>query len=420
MRFLRLSMRVAAVLLVLIPVVAAIALFLAFDRRPTIDRAAEFTPDTIARAKRILDANDPRELRAGTVRTITVTPADADLAVNYLMHRYTNGSGQVTFENGRAHVTLSAHPRGLPSSVFVNLAAILRDGTPYPIIERVRVGSLPVPAGLAEWLLARFFARVFNGTDINRFETVVQNVTFGTSGIAMRYEWHADLAETLRTALVTPDNEERLRVYHQRLVHVSESLAPGSISLVDVLSPVFGLAAERSKQSDPVLENRAAILVLSAYVNGQSLSAVVPSARRWPTARRHRVTLNGRDDFPKHFIISAALAANTGGPFADAVGLYKEVADSRGGSGFSFNDIAADRAGSRLGELAERPDLAHRLQQRLSEKLTERSVMPETNDLPEFMSEAEFTRRYGGVGAPSYNAMTADIERRVGALTAFH
>ena len=156
--------------------------------------------------------------------------------------------------------------------------------------------------------------------------------------------------------------------------------------------------------------------MLTFYVDGRSLAEIVPEARSWPRASRRTVTLNRRDDFPKHFIISAALSANTGGPFADAVGIYKEVADSRGGSGFSFNDIAADRAGSRLGELAEAPQSARALQARLGVPLTERVLMPETSDLPEFMPEPEFKRRFGGVGAPAYARMMADIEARIAAL----
>ena len=115
-------------------------------------------------------------------------------------------------------------------------------------------------------------------------------------------------------------------------------------------------------------------------------------------------------------MISAALSANTGGPFADAVGIYKEVADARGGSGFSFNDIAADRAGSRLGELAEGRESARGLQARLGVPLKERVFMPDTSDLAESMSEPDFTQRFGGVGAPQYLRMMADIERRIAAL----
>jgi hypothetical protein len=129
------------------------------------------------------------------------------------------------------------------------------------------------------------------------------------------------------------------------------------------------------------------------------------------------VTLSGRGDFPKHFIVSAALAAYAGEPLADAIGVYKEVADSRGGSGFSFNDIAADRAGSRFGTLAAAsPASARKLQDRLGAQVRESDIMPATYDLPEFMPEPEFLRRFGGVDAPAYRQMMAEIERRVDAL----
>jgi hypothetical protein len=43
-------------------------------------------------------------------------------------------------------------------------------------------------------------------------------------------------------------------------------------------------------------------------------------------------------------------------------------------------------------------------------------LMPETGDLPEFMPEPEFKRRFGGVGAPEYARMMAEIEARIAAL----
>ena len=67
--------------------------------------------------------------------------------------------------------------------------------------------------------------------------------------------------------------------------------------------------------------------------------------------RRVELTLNGRHDSAQHFVISAALAAWAGEPVAEAIGLYKELDDARRGSGFSFADLAADRAGTRFGEL---------------------------------------------------------------------
>ena len=235
----------------------------------------------------------------------------------------------------------------------------------------------------------------------------------------MTYEWQADLPNKLRTALLPAEERARLRAYQERLASVSHSLKAKDISLTELLAPLFMLAADRSTDGDAVAENRAAIFLLTLYVSGQSLETILPDAKSWPQPEIRRALLNRRDDFPKHFIISAALAARAGGPLADAVGVYKEIEDSRGGSGFSFNDIAADRAGTRFGEYAADPASARRLQQRMRARIKEKDLMPTTEDLPEFMPEREFQRRFGGVDAPPYKKIMTDIERRVAALSLY-
>ena len=90
------------------------------------------------------------------------------------------------------------------------------------------------------------------------------------------------------------------------------------------------------------------------------------------------------------------------------------MADARQGSGFSFADLAADRAGTRLGLLALRDPQG--FQARLAQGLEEADLLPDVSDLPEFMPEAEFKRRFGGVGAPAYQAMLREIEARLDRL----
>jgi hypothetical protein len=416
MRVFRFLIRLALLAVFLVPACGVVAACAAFDDRPAVERAAEFTPDHIERAKRILAANDPRRLKTGALRTVAVTAGDADLALNYLTQRYADGGAEARFSSGRLHITATGRVSALPSRPYINVAVDLVDGSPLPAIERCRVGQLPLPAWLAEAVLGRLAGTVWSGGDLAVLRNAVKKVEFAERGARLTYQWDEDLVDTVRAALVPAEARERLRVYQQALADATRKLPPGRVSLAELLPPVFEVAAERGATSDPVVENRAAILVLTFYVDGRSLAEIVPEARSWPPAPRRAVTLNRRGDFPKHFMISAALSANTGGPFADAVGVYKEVADSRGGSGFSFNDIAADRAGSRLGQLAEGRESARRLQTRLSAPLTERVLMPVTSDLPEYMSETEFKRRFGGVGAPAYARMMADIDARIAAL----
>lgn len=111
------------------------------------------------------------------------------------------------------------------------------------------------------------------------------------------------------------------------------------------------------------------------------------------------------------------LAATAGSPLSDAVGLYKELDDSRGGSGFSFNDLAANRSGTRFGEMAAASlGGAARLYRQADRSLREPDFFPDVGELPEYMNEMEFKRRYGGIGQPAYLKVLGEIERRIAAL----
>jgi hypothetical protein len=235
----------------------------------------------------------------------------------------------------------------------------------------------------------------------------------GDGRLTVTYQWSDAVAERARAVLVTADDQARLRVYHDRLVEVV-ARAPNKVSLATLMPPLFLLALDRGASGDIVRETRAAIIVLAFYANGKGLAEIVSAARRWPQPARRTVTLAGRDDFPKHFLISAAIAAESGTPLADVIGVYKEIDDSRGGSGFSFNDIGADRAGTRFGEVASQsPERARKLARAVAAGVNESDFMPDVSDLPEFMQDAEFQRRYGGVGGAGYNRMMATIEARV-------
>ncbi|MDO9238672.1 MAG: hypothetical protein Q7U30_01550 [Methylicorpusculum sp.] len=182
------------------------------------------------------------------------------------------------------------------------------------------------------------------------------------------------------------------------------------------MQPLFSEAKERSQNGEAVKENRAVILVLAFYANQKNLSKLISQSKTWSRPNWRSVKLQNREDLTKHYLVSALLAAYAGTPLADAVGLYKEIEDSKGGSGFSFIDIAADRAGTLMGELAVAGEQQARQVQSLLATGAESDIMPKTSDLPEFISEAEFMRRYGGTQGKAYQQMMNEIERRILAL----
>ena len=101
MRFL---LKLILLLIFLLPLAIAFAIYLAIDGHPTIDRAAAITPASVERAKRILDNNDPRKLKSGETRTVATSAADLDLAANYLAQQFGRGSARVDLRSEERRV----------------------------------------------------------------------------------------------------------------------------------------------------------------------------------------------------------------------------------------------------------------------------------------------------------------------------
>jgi hypothetical protein len=403
-----------------VPLVVATALLLAVDRHPIVNRTAEITPESIGRAKRIFDANDPRRLRTGARRTISLSQRDLDSAANYLAKQYANGSARIALEGNDARLIASLPVPKTPVRLYINIDAVFTEAAPLPKFQRLQLGRLPVPEWIADWVLKRAVIQAIGNEAFHAGTAAIKQVDLSDGRLSVTYEWHVQLEENLRVAFLSPDERERIEIYQRHLSEITRSDSLGNISLTELLSALFKLAQKRSDTHDPLAENRAAILVLTFYINQKELETLLPAAKQWPRPLARTVTIKGRHDFPQHFMTSAALAAKAGGPFSDAVGLYKEVIDSRRGSGFSFGDIAADRAGTRFGEKAvASADSARALQRRVAAGMNESDIIPMTEDLPESMNEAEFRRRFGDVDGAAYRQMMNEIEQRLAALALY-
>ena len=191
-----------------------------------------------------------------------------------------------------------------------------------------------------------------------------------------------------------------------------------------VLRASFELARARSAASDPAAENQAAILALAGLLGHHDVFTISglerPDDHEVIRDDYARVRLRGRDDWRKHFLVSAALTQVSNTVMSDAAGLLKEELDAGGGSGFSFSDLLMDRAGTLFGEVAVRDARSARaLQALLIEAYDVDHIAPPAADLPENLDDAALQRLYGGVGGPGYRALVEEIERRVRAARAY-
>lgn len=381
---------------------------LATDKKPLIERSEAISPNAVAQAKHLLATNDPRQQQRGEVRTIVVPASLLDEGVNYLAGRYLRGRGTLRLQHDGAQIALTI---ALPAHRFLNLHALVAPAKGMPQLTGVQLGSLPIPTPLVEFGLAHALAAYGYEKEWELVSQTLRQLAFDVPGstVSLTYAWEPGILDRARAAALPETDIKRLREAQLSLTALLAHRALGTqISLAEVLAATIPVSG------DAALRGRAMLLVLASQLAEKDLAAVVPAARNWPRLRWVNITLAGRHDLAQHFVVSAALSAWAGEPVADAIGLYKELEDARHGSGFSFIDLAADRAGTRFGEILIRNP--EQLMAAMRTAIRDEQLLPAVGDLPEYLYQPEFTRRFNHPGSPQFKAMTAEIERRLDSL----
>lgn len=407
----------STLLLLAIAVIGAGA-FLALSEQPSVTRTLALTHADVARAKDVLSRNDPRNQPTGAYRTVEITAQELDLALNYALNQLADAKAQTELAPGRLLLRATLRLPEWRWRPYLNIAAALTPEGGQPRIADLQIGSLTVPDILSNWLLQRLLDEFAMRSSHMSGHEFIQDLHLTGDHLQLTYRWHPAVIERARDTLLSGSDRDALRYYHDQLVALQARGVGRRGSLTEVLEPMFAAARVRSQARDPVLENTALLTVLGTWASGHSLERLVPGDIDRPA--RFRLKLHRRTDFAQHFVGSAALAARGDSALSDAVGLFKEINDSDHGSGFSFTDIAADRAGSRFGELVTGSrSAARRMQQRLSAGISEDDIMPRVDDLPEHMRSAVFKERFGHVGSPAYHATMEEIERRIDACALY-
>jgi hypothetical protein len=303
----------------------------------------------------------------------------------------------------RASLRLYKLPR------YLNLAVSLRPRGGLLEPESLRAGKVPLPSAFTTWVLGGLLALSPAAREFRVAREMLRQAKLEPGALALTLVWRGEaLRKAMRDSGWNPSGVDVavLDVYRERLTGV-----PGKDHAA-LLGEAFALAKARSGKRDPVAENRVALTALAEVAVGGRLFGAQGKAMR-----KGGVRLAGREDSAQHFALSAFIAVMGGEGVADLAGLYKELRDTRQGSGFSFNDLAADKAGSRLGELATRsPESARLAQARLAGTHDARPFFPVIKDLPEFMNQSQFEQRFGGVGQPAYIKQVQAIEARIARL----
>ena len=400
---------------------------LGIQKKPWVTHQDPLSFDRVRQVKEIVDKIKPARMKERQMNAFTIDERDLNLVIGYAV------SQGLKTDNVRLKTRLTANRikgwltvviPATPLGGYVNLAVEIQARGKSIDLLSFQIGDLKIPGRFVNPVL-KGADKYLSGFDLYRNLSLnanaVKQMTITDKWLKINYEWDPGKLRKLKkstTPYIWPITyQKKMIVYHNGLVRELAPFKRKTVSLAKILPPMFKLATTRSDLSkEPLSENRALIQVMAIYATGIRLDNFVQADLKKEVSPRipATLTLKNRKDLARHFLVSAGLSVSAGSSVADFIGLAKEVEDADGGSGFSFADLAADRAGVRWGELAVRSEqTAIKLGQEMITLTGESDIMPAVDQLPEGIQALEFKKRFIDLDSKNYTLVEDEIERRI-------
>ena len=404
--------------IILSAIVILCVLLIAFgvSNTPTIAVDWTLTHDDIVRAKKIL--YEGSKTKPDELGTIELTQPDINLAANYLFNRYRKSAVKIELKDNivRFVVTMTLPKNYLGQYLNISFRFGNEGRNELPSLKKFKAGELLLPAKFSAFVIDN----IIRHTSLNDYFILasrpIKSIIIDQQKVTIKYNSSLENLIQAQNALAQGGNNTHLDIYQQKLTEViAQHNSTWRLSLAELLKPLFTLAYQRSTLESAIEENKLAIITINNYVNRKETKkflslplATLNTDKRYPTF------LYKRTDLAQHFIGSAAITASMNDQVSKAVGEEKELSDAQGGSGFSFVDLAADKAGTRFGEMAtSSPENARKLQKKISEIKDYTDFMPDPSDLPEHMDNIEFKQRFESVDSVVYQELSKKIDERI-------
>ncbi len=328
---------------------------------------------------------------------------------------------------------------------YANVSTFIYSSKQGIALGDTSIGSLSFSGNwllsIVEWGLNQYLENDF----ASELLATVKSIIIKPNSVVLSYQLPNGLADDgdglsvlmqLRDQWALFGNVKDVQFYFDKLVGFS--MSQNSTQLVDYINYVLNLAKDNTldkqmlAESEPFensglakQENYAALMALVLYFGHDKFELLVGNIINLSDIDKLRrynlqssVELGQRVDLQKHFIYSIALQLFSNLSASDAIGEFKELIDAnKGGSGFSFADLLADKAGTRFAKLATSEEAkANKLQHFFTTPVVENDFMPTHLNLPEGISEQDFSRLYRNINSKQYQAMLNTIEQRLVAL----
>ena len=406
-----------AMLLRVVALVALVCTLLAIDGAPLVDAPQPPDARSVDLARGVVKQIAGQDAVAGAREVITLRQSELDgfsALASQVMAPIRTEAKLIAPSPGSAEppTIVLRLSRSLPLGAWLNLEARAHSvgkGQGLPVVQG-QIGQLPVPA----WLMRLAMRHAWSiaqpdEPDAPTLEETLPQVQIASEQVRVvliNPGRNAALAGLAQLGGTASDRRWVARAYCLLARHADADLAA-------IVRRAWRL--DRPAQLDPVEQNRALLIAVAMRTvpeyRDRLAGAALPLIEGC-TNPEQTATLAGRNDLAKHWALSAALGASLGGQAAQSLGAFKELSDSlKGGSGFSFVDLAADRSGERFARAATNPQLARFVQTRLAAVTQDQLLAREALARPEGLDAALFEQTYSNIDSPEYARALAKIDR---------
>lgn len=298
-------------------------------------------------------------------------------------------------------------------------------------IDYCTIGNIPLVGFIVEGISKALVNMVF-GDDVSQvYADLLAGAEIKNQQLVLRASKKLSFKEGIKNSLssavslaraVTKKSDVNTDLVLKN-IHYLEQIPSTYASLAPYVNTLFAEVYSRIQSNASILkssnvqeETTAALWALILVFGNPDFSQYIHLDYQ-PTNAFSIKTLRGRQDLSLHFLYSVFLQQVGQAKIGLKIGEIKELLDSyAGGSGFSFADLAADKAGLHFSQqLSEDSSEIKALLQRFSKnnKASESVFFPFVHDLPEGFSERSFTRVFQSIDSETYREITDRIDQRI-------
>ena len=396
-------------------VLITVLMLFALDNTPQDIVYQGLNRDDIERAKQLLHVA-PEDL--DKIKTVSLNQKDLNIAVSYVLDHFVENTSMVAILNDRILFQIALFAPANPWGRYLDLHFVLRQNPDGISIKSLKIGEISIPDSAAN----RLIPFIVRHTVLNDYwlaaNQYIKDIHITPQTLEVSYL--GSIVDSAKQLMINKNRDyPNLYLYQQQINDiVKQHDVTWRLSLSDLMQPLFISALHRSTEADAIRENRSVIIAVASYVYKNDMRRFLPIGLVY--SKEYLVFAYKRIDIPQHFIASALLTAVDSSLLSKQLGIDKELGDAQHGSGFSFVDLSADRAGIRFAQQAvASAQQARKLQEAMAAIKDYSAFLPDIEGLPENMDAETFKQNYIGIDSPAYQDMIKLIDSRIAALPVF-